>query len=59
MRSRAGRTNARKVTITATGFPGSPNSTASPMRPTAIGLPGRIAIFQKATSPSCFIMAFV
>ena len=31
MRSRAGRTKARKVTITATGLPGSPKSTAPPV----------------------------
>ena len=31
MRSRAGRTKARKVTITATGLPGRPNSTAPPL----------------------------
>jgi hypothetical protein len=30
-----------------------------PMRPTAIGRPGRMAIFQNATSPSFFIMALV
>jgi hypothetical protein len=73
MRSRAGRTNARKVTITATGLPGKPNSIAptlpagadSPwggpaaMRPTAIGRPGRMAMRQNATSPSFFIMALV
>ena len=65
MRSRAGRTNARKVTITATGLPGSPNRTAAwpgpaeGIRPTAIGRPGRMAIFQNATSPSFFIMALV
>ena len=29
------------------------------IRPTAIGRPGRMAIFQKATSPSFFIMALV
>ena len=66
MRSRAGRTKARKVTITATGLPGSPNRTEAAraelveaMRPTAIGRPGRMAIFQNATSPSFFIIALV
>ena len=59
MRSRAGRTKARKVTITATGLPGSPNRMAGPMRPTAMGRPGRMAIFQNATSPSFFIIALV
>ncbi len=59
IRCRAGRTKARKVTITATGLPGKPNSTEEPMRPTAIGRPGRMAIFQNATSPSFFILALV
>ena len=63
MRSRAGRTKARKVTITATGLPGRPNRTrrGSPlsMRPTAIGRPGRIAMRQNATSPSRSITALV
>ena len=45
--------------MTATGLPGKPNNTDLPMRPTAIGRPGRMAIFQKATSPSFFIMALV
>ncbi|OIQ70822.1 hypothetical protein GALL_475640 [mine drainage metagenome] len=31
MRNRAGRTKAKKVTITATGLPGRPNKTASPV----------------------------
>jgi hypothetical protein len=59
IRNRAGRTNARKLTITATGLPGSPNSMAdrpsgppgAAMRPTAIGRPGRIAMRQNATPP--------
>ena len=45
------------MTITATGLPGSPNSTASPMRPKAIGRPGLIASFQNATSPMRFIIS--
>ncbi len=48
----AGRTKAKKVTITATGFPGRPNSGTFPNRPTAMGRPGRIAIFQNTTPPS-------
>ena len=59
MRHRAGRTKAKKVTITATGLPGRPNIRVWPMRPTAMGRPGRMAMRQKSTSPSSRIKALV
>ena len=51
-RSRAGRTNWQKVTITDTGLPGKPKNQAPPRRPKASGRPGLTATFQKRTSPS-------
>ena len=45
---RAGRTKSSNVTIAEMGFPGSPNTSVGPFVPTASGLPGFIATFQKS-----------
>ena len=55
----AGRTRAKKVTMTATGLPGRPKSTVLPIRPSANGRPGRIAMRQNATSPNWAIIPLV